>query len=300
VVPSTTGFGFATRNAGEMRNRGVDLQITGVPVKTRDLQWTTTLNLGYVNNKVLSLPPDNKDDEGRNYILSSYNGQRVLQGSTLNTFYLLKYKGINPETGDPEWYTKDGKTTSTPTAKDQNIAGSALPKWTGGFNNTVRYKQFDLGVNVYFSYGNKVMLTEFKELDNVNKTTPTNLSKDLLNYWQQPGDQAFAPAATSASWKNGNSFAQQSTAQLFNGSFLRLKTLSLGYNVPSGLLNSTRILSGARLYVMGQNLWTVKDKNFRGADPEVSQYGANAQVAGESYYSLPQPKSITVGANLVF
>ncbi|MBW8685822.1 SusC/RagA family TonB-linked outer membrane protein [Chitinophaga rhizophila] len=300
VVPSTTGFGFATRNAGEMRNRGVDLQITGVPVKTRDLQWTTTLNLGYLNNKVLSLPPDNRDDEGRNYILSSYNGQRVLQGHSLNTFYLLRYKGINPETGDPEWYTKDGKTTSTPAAKDQTIAGSAMPKWTGGFNNTVRYKQFDLGVNFYFSYGNKVMLTEFKELDNVYKNVATNVSRDLLNYWQKPGDQAFAPSATSASWKNGNSFAQQSTAQLFDGSFLRLKTLSLGYNVPAGLLNNTHILSGARLYVMGQNLWTVKSKHFRGADPEVSQYGTNAQVAGESYYSLPQPKSITVGANLIF
>jgi hypothetical protein len=175
-----------------------------------------------------------------------------------------------------------------------------LPKWTGGFNNTVRYKQFDLGVNFYFSYGNKVLLNEFKELDNVNKSTATNLSKDMLNYWQKPGDQAFAPAATSASWKNGSNFAQLSTAQLFNGSFLRLKTLSLGYNVPANVLNGTRVLSGARLYVMGQNLWTVKDKNFRGADPEVSQYGTNAQVAGEAYYSLPQPKSITVGANLVF
>ncbi len=300
VVPSTTGFGFATRNAGEMRNRGIDLQITGVPVKTKELQWTTSLNMGLVKNKVLSLPADNKDDEGRHYILSSNNNQRVLQGYTLNTFYLLNYKGINPETGDPEWYTKDGKTTSTPTSRDQTVAGSALPKWTGGFNNTVRYKQFDLGVNFYFSYGNKVLLNEFKELDNVNKTTATNLSKEMLNYWQKPGDQAFAPAATSASWKNGSSFAQLSNAQLFNASFLRLKTLSLGYNVPAKVLNNTRVLSGARLYVMGQNLWTVKDKNFRGADPEVSQYGTNAQVAGEGYYSLPQPKSITVGANLVF
>ncbi|QHS61407.1 SusC/RagA family TonB-linked outer membrane protein [Chitinophaga agri] len=300
VIPSTTGFGFATRNTGEMLNRGVDLQITGVPVKTKDLQWTTTLNLGYLHNKVLSLPPDNKDDENRNFVLSTYNGQRVLQGHSLNTFYLLKYKGINPETGDPEWYTKDGKVTSTPSAKDQNIVGSGMPKWTGGFNNTVRYKQFDLGVNFYFSYGNKVMLTEFRELDNVKVNVSTNVSKDLLNYWQKPGDQAFAPAATSASWKNGNSFAQLSSAQLFNGSFLRLKTLSLGYNVPASLLNRTRVLSGVRLYAMGQNLLTVKDRHFRGADPEVSQYGANAQVAGEGYFSLPQPKSITVGANLVF
>lgn len=298
AIPSTTGFGYATRNAGKMRNRGVDVQITGVPVRTKDLQWTTSLNLGFVKNKVIALSADNRDEEGRNFVLSSFNGQRVLQGYTLNTFYLLRYKGINSETGDPEWYTKDGKATTTPTSNDQIVAGSAMPKVTGGFNNTVRYKQFDLGVNFYFSYGNKVMLGEFQYLDNVRRGN--NLSKDLLNYWQKPGDQAFAPSATSASWKSSNNFAQLSTAQLFDGSFLRLKTLTLGYNLPSNLLNNTHVLSGARLYVLGQNLWTVTKKEFRGADPEISQYGTNAQVAGESFFSLPQPKTITVGVNLVF
>jgi TonB-linked SusC/RagA family outer membrane protein len=298
AVPSTTGFGFSTRNAGKMRNRGVDVQITGIPVRTKDLEWTTSLNLGFVKNKVIALSSDNKDEEGRNYILSSFGGQRVIQGYAMNSFYLLNYKGINPETGDPEWYTKDGKATTAPTANDQIIAGSSMPKVTGGFNNTVRYKQFDLGVNFYFSYGNKVMLNEFQILDNATSAT-NNLSKDMLNYWQKPGDQAFAPAATSASWKT-RPFNQLSTAQLFDGSFLRLKTLTLGYNLPSNLLSNTHVLSGARLYVLGQNLWTVKSKNFRGADPEVSLYGSNGQVAGESSFSLPQPKTITVGVNLVF
>jgi TonB-linked SusC/RagA family outer membrane protein len=298
AIPSTTGFGYATKNAGKMRNRGIDLQISGQAVRTNDFQWTSSLNLGFVKNKVLSLPADNVDDEGRHYILSSYNQQRVLQGYTLNTFYLLRYKGINPETGDPEWYTKDGKATSTPSSADQVVAGSAIPTVTGGFNNTLRYKQFDLGVNFYFSAGNKVMLGEFQYLDNVRRGY--NLSKDMLNYWQKPGDQAFAPAATSASWKTSNNFAQLSTAQLFDGSFLRLKTLTMGYNVPSRLLRGTHVVSSARVYVLGQNLWTLTKKEFRGADPEVSQYGTNGQVAGESFFSLPQPKTITVGVNLVF
>lgn len=217
AVPSTTGFGFSTRNAGKMRNRGVDVQITGIPVRKRDLQWTTSLNLGFVKNKILALSSDNRDEAGRNFVLSSYGGQRVIEGYALNSFYLHRYKGINPETGDPEWYTKDGKATTAPTNNDQIIAGNAMPKLTGGFNNTVRYKQFDLGVNFYFSYGNKVMLNEFQLLDNA--TLNTNLSKDMLNYWQKPGDQAFAPAATSASWHT-KPFSQLSTAQLFDGSFL--------------------------------------------------------------------------------
>ncbi|PWV54173.1 TonB-dependent receptor [Chitinophaga sp. S165] len=298
AVPSTTGFGSSTRNAGKMRNRGVDVQITGIPVRTRNIEWTSSLNLGFVKNKVISLASSNKDEEGRNYILSSFGGQRVIEGYEMNSFYVYNYKGINPETGDPEWYTKDGKATTAPTANDQIIAGNSIPKLTGGFNNTVRYKQFDLGVNFYFSYGSKVMLNEFQILDNATSTT-NNLSKDMLNYWQKPGDHAFAPAATSASWKT-KPFSQLSTEQLFDGSFLRLKTLTLGYNLPSNLLSNTHVLSGARLYVLGQNLWTVKNKDFRGADPEVSLYGSNGQVAGESSFSLPQPKTITVGVNLVF
>jgi TonB-linked SusC/RagA family outer membrane protein len=301
TYPSTTGFGFGTRNVGKMRNNGVDLQITGVPVRDKNIEWTTSLNLGFLKNKVVSLPSDSRDEYGRNFIIGSNSGQRAVQGYSLNTFYLLRYKGINPETGDPEWYTRDGLATTTPTSNDKVIAGSALPKVTGGFNNTFRYKRFDLGVNFYFSYGNKVMLNEFRDLDNVySGDNQYNLSKDMLNYWKKPGDQAFAPAATSASWKSNNNFTQLSTAQLFDGSFLRLKTLTLGYNLPANWLSNTHVLSSARLYVLGQNLWTVTKKGYRGADPEVSRFGANGQVAGESFFSLPQAKTITVGANLVF
>jgi TonB-linked SusC/RagA family outer membrane protein len=298
AYPSTTGFGYGTKNAGSMKNNGLDLQITGIPIKNKDFEWTASFSAGILKNKVTSLPGDTKDEEGRNYIIGSYNGQRAIEGYSLNSFYLLRYKGINAETGNPEWYTKDGKATTTPTSNDQVIAGSAMPTFTGGFNNTLRYKQFDLGVNFYFSTGNKVMLTEFQYLD--NPTYGLNVSKDLLNYWKKPGDKAFAPAATSPSWSSQNNISQLSTAQLFDGSYLRLKTLTLGYNLPAGLLSSTHVISNARVYLLGQNLWTATKKGFRGADPEVSQYGTNGQVAGESFFSLPQPKTITVGVNLVF
>ncbi|SEW08597.1 TonB-linked outer membrane protein, SusC/RagA family [Chitinophaga sp. YR573] len=298
AFPSTTGFGYGTKNSGKMQNNGVDLQITGVVVKNKDFEWTTSLNAGYLKNIVTQLPSDTRDEEGRNFIIGSYNGQRAIQGYSLNSFYLIRYKGINAETGDPEWYTKDGKATTAPTSNDQVIAGSALPKFTGGFNNTFRYKHFDLGINFYFSTGNKVMLSEFQYLD--NPTYGLNVSKDLLNYWKQPGDKAFAPSATSASWSSQNNIAQVSTAQLFDGSYLRLKTLTLGYNLPAALLSNTHVLNSARVYVLGQNLWTATKKGFRGADPEVSGYGSNGQVAGESFFSLPQPKTITIGVNLVF
>jgi TonB-linked SusC/RagA family outer membrane protein len=299
AFPSTTGFGSGYRNVGKMRNTGVDLQITGNAVRSKDFEWTTSINAGFVKNKVLELPADFKDEEGRNYITATLSGQRAVEGYALNSFYVVRYKGINPTTGDPEWYTKKGETTTAPTDNDRVIAGNAIPKVTGGFNNTFRYKGFDMGVNFYFSLGSKVMLSEFQYLDDVTGTT--NLSKDMLGYWKKPGDHAFAASPTSASWQTGHvKQSTLSTAQLFDGSYLRLRTLTLGYHLPDKLLTSTHAISSARIYVMGQNLWTATKKEFRGSDPEVSRFGSLGLAAGESFLSLPQPKTITIGVNLVF
>jgi TonB-dependent starch-binding outer membrane protein SusC len=273
AFPSTTGFGFGNRNIGKMRNTGVDLQITGIAIRNKDFEWTSSFNAGFLKNKVTVLPPDLKDEDGRNYVSGSLTGQRVIEGYSLNSFYLLRYKGINSATGDPEWYAKDGNTTTAPTDKDRVVAGNAIPKVTGGFNNTLRYKNFDMGVNFYFSYGNKVMLSEYVYLDDVTLTT--NLSKDMLGYWKQPGDKAFAASATSASWQSGHvKQSALSTAQLFDASYLRLKTFTLGYHLPEKLLSSTHLISSARIYLLGQNLWTATRKEFRGADPEVSRFGS--------------------------
>lgn len=299
VYPSTTGFGFGNKNIGRMLNKGVDIQITGIPVRNKDFEWTTSINAGFLKNEVLELPADNKDDEGRSFVLGTLNGQRAIVGHSLNSFYMIRYKGVNPQTGDPEWLDKQGNVTTTPNSNtDAVVAGSAIPKVTGGFNNTVRYKQFDLGVNFYFSAGNKVNLVEFQTLD--NPVSGMNVSKDMLNYWKKPGDNAFAPSATSASWTTGMKSYALSTAQLFDASYIRLRALTLGYNLPANLLSNTHLLRSARVYVLGQNLWTATKKGFRGADPEVSRYGTNGQAVGESFYSMPQPKTITIGLNLVF
>src|SRR5690606_28987399 len=124
-----------------------------------------------------------------------------------------------------------------------------------------------------------------------------NKSTALLNYWKNPGDKAYAPALSSPT---AGIFAQPSTLQLQNGSYVRLKMVTLGYNLPKNLLSNTKLLTNARIYVLGQNLWTIKDKDFRGADPEVSADGGSNQIVGESFFALPQPKTITVGVNLTF
>src|SRR5690606_4341014 len=114
-----TGFASATQNVGEMRNRGFEITLGSQNVRTTDFSWTTNFNIAFNKNTVLSLP-ENRDDEGRN-ILQGSTAQRAIEGYSRNSFYVIRYKGINPETGDAEWLKKDGTPTTAPVAADRVI-----------------------------------------------------------------------------------------------------------------------------------------------------------------------------------
>jgi TonB-linked SusC/RagA family outer membrane protein len=294
-LPFTTGFPSFTANVGEMKNSGVDIQITSTNLVSGGFTWTTSFNAGFLKNEVLKLPT-NKDAEGRDFLAGS-TAQRAIVGETLNTYYMIRYKGVNPQTGDAEWLNRDGEATTTPVANDRVVVGSAIPKFTGGLTNTFKYKGFDLSIFFNYSYGSKVLIDGLGFTENM--AGAFNKSTDLLNYWKQPGDNAFAPALTSPTATAG-SFNQLSTLRLLDGSYVRLKMITLGYNAPKALLNKTRVLQSLRIFVLGQNLWTIKDKGFRGPDPEVSANGQNNQILGESFFALPQAKSFTVGVNVGF
>jgi hypothetical protein len=208
---------------------------------------------------------------------------------------MIRYAGINPETGDAEWFKKSGERTTTPLAADRVIVGSAIPDFTGGITNTFRFKGFELMAFFNYSYGNKVLISGLGFTENMGGTF--NKSRDLLNYWRQPGDIAFAPRLGSATAGAGR-FNQNSTLQLQDGSYMRLKNLMLSYNLPKNLLSKTKVVSSARLFVMGQNLWILQNKDFRGPDPEVSANGGATLVLGESFFALPQAKTVTFGVNL--
>jgi TonB-linked SusC/RagA family outer membrane protein len=290
-LPFTTGFPSLNQNIGQIENKGVDVQLNTVNVRSSNFSWNTTLNLGYLKNTVLSLPT-NRDEAGRDFLQLS-TVQRAIVGHSRNTFYLIPYLGINSQTGDAEWLDKDGKVTNNPVAADRRIAGSAIPKYTGGFTNTFRYKAFDLTAFFNFSYGNKIWLQTLQFTENVTQSG-FNKTTNVLNYWKNPGDKAFAPKLSSATATTR--FNQASTLQLMDGSYARLKTLSLGYTLPKTWLDQIHIKS-ARWYVAAQNLFIIQDKNFRGPDAEVSASGAG-QVQGESFFALPQSRTITFGLNI--
>lgn len=146
-----------------------------------------------------------------------------------------------------------------------------------------------------FSYGNKVLIDGLRFTENLGSAA-FNKTRNVLNYWQKAGDKAFAPALASST---APIFNQLSTLQLQDGSYVRLKTLSLGYRIPKTVLDRTKFISSARFYVLAQNLFIIQDSNFRGPDAEVSANGGGL-VTGESFFALPQARTITFGVNIGF
>jgi TonB-linked SusC/RagA family outer membrane protein len=295
-VPSTTGFTSRTENIGEIRNKGVDLQITGDIVRGSDLSVTSTLNLGFLTNEVTSLPDDNQDAQGNNFVGGSA-AQRAIQGYSINQFYLIPYVGIDPATGEATWLDIDGNITNTPTANDRRIQGSAIPDLTGSFRTDVKYLGFDFSFLFTFVQGNYVQLDDMRFTDNPNNFDFFGLSTRLLDTWEQPGDIAYAPGFSATTFRT---YAQRSTAQNFDGSYVRLKNITLGYSLPSSVLDKT-FIDRARVYVMGTNLWTgFSDLWDFGVEPEVNGGAADPGRQGESFFTAPMPKTISVGVSLGF
>ncbi len=292
--PFTTGFASASRNVGKMQNSGIEIDFNANIYDKGNFRWSIGFNATYLKNKVLELPEAAVDADGNRFVAGSA-AQRAVVGRTLNEFFMVEAIGVNPATGDLEWRSKEGTPTTTYSANNRVFVGSAIPKWTGGFNTNLSYKGIDLSAQFSYSYGNKILIDGLRFTDNMSATAGFNKSVDVLDYWKQPGDVAFAPKLSSST---APLFNQPSTLQLQDGSFMRLRNLSLGYSIPTRLLEKQKFVRTFRIYAMGQNLWLLKAKNFRGPDPEVSANGPNNQILGESFFALPQAKTITFGLNL--
>jgi TonB-linked SusC/RagA family outer membrane protein len=294
-IPVTNGgINSITDNVGSMENRGFDISLNTVNIDSDNFSWRSSLNVGINENEVLSLPGASVDNLGRQFVTGS-PAQRAIVGESVNTFYLIRYAGVNPETGDAEWLTGDGERTTSPTAStDRVIVGDANPDFVGGFRNTFKYKNFDLNVFFNFSYGNDILVDGLRFVDNPNSSFGKRT--ELLNIWEQPGDQAYIPSPDSPTFAT---FAQQSTNQLRDGSFARLKNLTLGYTFTEQMLGENGFLKGLRLYFTANNLLTIKGDNLDGIDPEVTDT-IDALGQGETFFTAPQSKTYLFGARFNF
>jgi TonB-dependent starch-binding outer membrane protein SusC len=289
-IPSTTGYysyssGSATiyQNLGEMTNEGVEFLITSLNTNGA-FKWTTTFNIAYNKNRVGNI---------QGQIIESADGlQRAVEGKPIGSFYMQKFVGVDPATGDALYDAGSGKTTNDYTAAVREVVGKYTPDYTGGLTNTFAYKGFDLNIFFYFVTGNNIYNAAGFYQESGNYNGFDNQTTTILKGWTKPGDITNVPRA---GYYYGSG-ASNSTRWLYKGDYLRLKNLTLGYTLPSSLSNSIKLKS-ARIYVSGINLLTWA--HYPG-DPEVNTNVVNNIAGGEDFYTIPQPKTFTIGLNVKF
>jgi TonB-linked SusC/RagA family outer membrane protein len=285
-LPYTTGYDFQYLNIGNMENKGVEILLNSVNIDTRNFKWNTSLNVAYNKNRV-------KDIKGQ-IIESDKREQRAVEGEPIGVFYMAKFAGVDPQTGDALYIDGSGKPNTDFSKAQRMVVGKSMPDWTGGITNTFSGYGFDLGVFFSFVQGNSIYNRAGVYQDNGFAGGFDNQLRNVLDRWQKPGDITNVPRL-SYYYSDGGASVTNSR-WLYDGSYIRLKSVTLGYSLPKSVINTLKI-SSLRVYVAGYNLWT-KTKYF--GDPEINSDVLGNIAGGIDYYTVPQAKQITVGLNVKF
>lgn len=280
-ISRTSGFNDITSNVGSMVNKGWEFSFNSTNIRAGGFEWNTNFNIAFNENEVTSLP-DGADliDDDDSFLIN-----RV--GESVRSYFLPRWAGVNPADGRPLWYDTDGNVTTNYGAADRQIVGSPIADFFGGFTNSFSYKGLSLSVFFYFNIGNEVYRNGSRFFSSDGSRFGRNQDVIQLRRWQKPGDVTDVPRIVRNNTDGGNN---HSTRYLEDGSFVKLRNITLAYNLPQSLTNKIK-LSGARIYIQGQNVktWT----NFRGADPETG-------IRGEDFGEYPIPRTFTIGLDANF
>src|SRR5690554_6285077 len=279
-LPIDSGFGSITRNTGRLRNQGIDLDIQSTNVVLGRFKWTTSFNTSIFSNELLELY------EGLDSL-----GTDLFVGKPVESFYAYEYAGVNPANGSPMYLDKNGEYTYSVGDEDRRYIGSALPWTYGGLSNTLAYGPVSLEVFFQYQYGNLAFNQDLYNLAQAGSIGQNNQTRDQLNFWRGPGDITNTPKPYERGNIPGHSGYQQfSTRLLSDGSYIRLKQVTLRYALPGQLLAKAGVREG-NIYVQGLNLWTFT--KYNGLDPEVNSIGT-------TYGTYPSSKQLTAGLNFTF
>jgi hypothetical protein len=287
-------------NRGAMRNVGQEIVISSKNIVKDDFTWSTDVNVSFNKNTVKSIGGDVSYLTGFGAIYERGYSILLLKGYGLGQFYGYQAAGVDPQTGQQLYFTKDKAAVpfAQTSPSDRTFIGSAQPKFVYGMTNWFTYKNFDLTVFLQGSQGNDIFNGVRVETEGMKDSR--NQSTAVLNRWKNPGDVTDVPGVSIAS----NDNTAISTRFVENGSYLRFKTITLAYRFNPKLLERLG-MSQASIYVSGQNLITIT--KYTGFDPEVSSYGGynddntsdNRNISlGVDYGAYPQMKVFLVGLNV--
>jgi hypothetical protein len=286
-----TGAAAVTGNLGEMVNTGFEFELAYDVIRNENLKWTVQGNLNLYDNEVKKL-------DGNDQLFIASNFYTVLEvGQEVNTFFLPRYAGVNPANGEALYYDTEGNITNVADGNEVALSGkSPFARFDGSFNTNIEYKGIDLSANFYFKYGNYTYnIVEQNMLSDGESAVNSNQRLDAFNYWRNPGDVNVLPRPNSNANQTSDRFLQ-------DASYIRLRSVQLGYTIPKRFLEKTSI-QNVRFYLAGTNLWTYAPY-FKG-DPEVGigsgeTQGANVIPGEFNLYSYPTTRNISFGVDVKF
>lgn len=307
-LPFTSGYGSISQNVGKMENKGVDIRVTTQNINKKNFTWSTTFNVSTYRNKVTDIVNEfgagfaSWVDTG--YALGAFRGYRTAgifqnQGEidALNQTAKEKtgrttavYQATATRPGDIKFVDINGDGVIT--SADQEVIGDANPDWFGGITNDFNIYGVDISLFFQFMQGNQIynntrafsegMNSVFGQFATVrNRWTPNNTNTDIPR----------------AAWGDPNNNRRTSTRFLEDGSYMRLKNLSIGYSLPKDIISKLR-LGSLRVYYSGQNILTFT--KYKGLDPEISTFGETNTAPGTDFLTFPQARTHTVGLNVSF
>ncbi|ASU32538.1 SusC/RagA family TonB-linked outer membrane protein [Mucilaginibacter xinganensis] len=291
-VSQTTGFSAVYKNVGGLYNKGIDLSLNGDIVRNKDVKWSVYGNINYNKNKVTSLY------SGANEIAS--NGVGVVKpGEAIYTYKVVRYAGVNSQTGAAQFLDKNGNITETYNFDNAVVESgkSPNPKFYGGFGTSVSYKGFELTADFTYSYGGYTYNNVYQNLDAWGSNYYQAQSTLALNYWKKPGDVNVLPKPDAA----GADQTYVTDQYLQKDDYIRFRTLQLAYTLPKAITQKFKVYS-LRVFLQGQNLLTINPHHFFG-DPEVGigSVESGLLIPGQNtLYSYPSTRQFTFGANITF
>lgn len=301
-ISYTTGFSSTLKNVGEINNKGLEVELGGDIIRTKDLTWSASLTASFIKSKVTKL----------------YGGQDIIwddptggdarakyiyrEGESTLALYGLEWAGTNKENGKNMWYinpkddenyTADLEIKGRPVTYSYKKANKVIlhdmmPKVFGGINTDVSWKGLSVGLNFTYRFGSKTYDAADRDCNDDGYYFERTMSKTAYkDSWTPTNKNAKYPQRLAIDMEDVN---QKSSRHLHNGDYIRLKTLSIGYNLPKNFVSKVG-LSNARVYFNGSNLLTwAAHKEY---DPEVNEYYTRG-------WETPIGKTYTFGVELSF